>query len=224
LLILSIVLFLFLPGLRDYFFYKGEVIDNRAEYLLRQKVYSLKLKYLDSLSSCVVEEAQLKLEPLPKNQNEYFVEDDEENQALISVKPPDPTPEKGEGFVIPPDGDPNDLSFLEGCWESETGLINEANNLPVIYTYCFNKGGSGTATVRELNKSGKLIDTCRASVNARRNKDTVVIKDRGPKCGDGGKYSATTFICSNGPNNSTKCTGDNGGLKFDSLFKYVGKS
>ncbi|MDR2405742.1 MAG: hypothetical protein LBE27_05165 [Deltaproteobacteria bacterium] len=255
LLVFTLLLFLFVPKLKDLFFLKLPKIDQSTEAGLVEEIYILKTHYLDSLSSCLTQEAELRLEPLPKTREEEQLQG-EENQSLYSVRAPDPpppepekvapkttttpkaptpakpkaqapakaTPKKGQGFAIPPGGDPNDLSFLEGCWESASNLVSSYSKMPVVYVYCFNSKGSGTATVKEYDKSGRQTDTCTASTSASRKGNTVTIRDTGARCKRSPQYSKNTLTCNNGPNNSTSCLGKNQGRGFKSQFKYLGRS
>jgi hypothetical protein len=136
-----------------------------------------------------------------------------------------PSYNPGEGFVIPKGGDPYDLSFLEGCWESKTDLVNAKTKMPITHVYCINDKGTGTFTLKEFNTSGRHIDTCTAGVTASREGDIVVIKDRGAVCGDGKEYNANTLRCGSGPRKTTQCKGKtSAGSTFDATYAYQGKN
>jgi hypothetical protein len=65
---------------------------------------------------------------------------------------PKPAPQKDAPLTIPDDAkEKNDLSFLEGCWRCETGLVNARTRQPVIVEYCFDKNGNGRRSVNERN-------------------------------------------------------------------------
>ncbi len=53
----------------------------------------------------------------------------------------------------------NDMSFLEGCWVSDRGLVNSRTGKPITVEYCFNKKGRGSRIIREAN--GRI---CKGSV------------------------------------------------------------
>ncbi|MDR2340592.1 MAG: hypothetical protein LBF40_10765 [Deltaproteobacteria bacterium] len=233
-LVLSILLFLFFPGLRDYFSGGAILVFDPSEAKrLQAELYGLREDYFDDLSSCVTQEAELRLDPLPKAELDLPEPPEEEaDQEFLSVKTPEPDPppepvvtepKSGEGLVIPSDGDPNDLSFLEGCWENVTGLHNVRTGRPVTYVYCFNSTGKGTATIKEFNSAGKHTDTCRASVTAKRNGNKLSMRDTGPKCNKGAQYHVTTLNCSGG-SGATACSGNSGTVRFNSKFKYLGRS
>jgi hypothetical protein len=145
------------------------------------------------------------------------------DQALLSVPPPPPPgPKPGDGFVIPADGDPKDLSFLEGCWSTD-GLFN-ANGLPATYEYCFDGKGKGKATFKEFNNSGKHTDTCYATVKAMRKGQSVQMRDSGLRCRKGRRYIVATLNCESSKGSSNNCTVQNIGYPaIPVIFKYVGE-
>jgi hypothetical protein len=146
------------------------------------------------------------------------------DQALLSVPPPPPPgPKPGDGFVIPADGDPNDLSFLEGCWRTD-GLERKETGQPVTYEYCFTGKGKGKATLKEFNSSGKHTGTCNATVTARRKGQSVQMRDSGLRCRGGRYYHVATLDCQNSKGTSNNCTiKTTGGASLYVEFKYVGK-
>ena len=72
---------------------------------------------------------------------------------------PQPAPRKGEDLKIPEDAARrNDLSFLKGCWVSETGLHNN-HGVPIVGEYCFNgKGGGRDDNARAIFPSTADMD------------------------------------------------------------------
>jgi hypothetical protein len=55
----------------------------------------------------------------------------------------------------------NDISNMEGCWDSiSDALVDNRTNLPVIYTYCFDKEGVGDITIEKKDRDGNYLDTC----------------------------------------------------------------
>ena len=92
------------------------------------------------------EEPKPQPKPEPKPKPEPQPEPTPEPQPEPEPTPkPAPKPRKGEEMVIPDDARKNnDLSFLEGCWTSETGLVDTTYGKPVTVRYCFDKNGRGT--------------------------------------------------------------------------------
>ncbi|MDR2338815.1 MAG: hypothetical protein LBF40_01555 [Deltaproteobacteria bacterium] len=131
----------------------------------------------------------------------------------------------GEGFVIPKDGDPKDLSFLEGCWESGSNLRNADTKMPIIHEYCINDNGTGTFTIKEFDKAGRLTDTCNAGTLTTREVDVVEIMAQRAKCGKGNYYTPHTIRCTTGPDKITICKGKGtGGATYETIFTYQGKN
>ena len=90
-----------------------------------------------------------KSKPQPKPKPEPVQPPKEEPKQQ---EPPKPAPKKNDNLAIPEDAaKKNDLSFLEGCWTSETGLYSHPSNEPIIAEYCFDKSGRGRRLVRERN-------------------------------------------------------------------------
>jgi hypothetical protein len=136
-----------------------------------------------------------------------------------------PSYNPGESFVIPKGGNTNDLSFLKGCWEFDANLVEETETLSGTYVLCLNDKGTGSASVKEYDDSGRHISTCTSTVTASRKGDTVVIRDPGPICGDESEYSPITFRCVNGLGKSSQCTCQSGDdPSVDISFTYQGKS
>ena len=132
-------------------------------------------------------------------------------------EPPKPAPKKNDNLAIPEDAaKKNDLSFLEGCWTSETGLYSHPSNEPIIAEYCFDKSGKGRRLVRERN--GQV---CSGSASARFQGNQLQFDSSQARCPRGGTYVPQKVEC-NGQENSTQCKGrELGGanLKWDARFK-----
>jgi hypothetical protein len=241
-LLLTLAALLFFPGLLNYLLGKAPGYDFSEERGLARELFREKSRYFSGVALCPVEEAELRLDPLPKPETD-FDQAPEMGEEVLSVPAPAPAtapapapkppPEpksppktgKGDALVIPEGGDPNDLSFLEGCWESDSDLVDNMTNLPVIYVYCFDKNGRGGATVREYDGKGKHTDTCRTKTTAKKQGKTVVIQDGGALCEKSGlAYGKNTLTCRNGPRGTSVCDGRNSDHKFTSKFKFLGKS
>lgn len=130
---------------------------------------------------------------------------------------PKPAPAKNEDLNIPEDAaKKNDLSFLEGCWTSETGLFSHPSNEPIIAEYCFDKNGKGRRFVRERN--GQV---CSGSARARFQGNRLQFDANPANCPRGGKYVPQKVDCT-GSENTTQCKGKElGGTNrtWDARFK-----
>lgn len=130
---------------------------------------------------------------------------------------PRPMPRKGEDLKIPDDAAKNkDLSFLEGCWVSETGLYSHPRNEPIVAEYCFDKNGRGRRFVRERN--GQI---CSGSAQAQFRGDGLTFEADNARCPRGGQYVPQKVEC-RGNNNSTQCSGNEMGgknLRWKARFK-----
>lgn len=128
-----------------------------------------------------------------------------------------PKPKKDDKLSIPEDAaKKNDLSFLEGCWTSETGLYSHPSNEPIIAEYCFDKSGKGRRFVRERN--GQV---CSGSASARFQGNRLQFDSSNARCPRGGTYVPQKVECT-GQENTTQCKGrELGGanLKWDARFR-----
>ena len=157
--------------------------------------------------------------PQPKPQPKPKPEPKQEPPKVEPPKqePPKPAPKKNDNLAIPEDAaKKNDLTFLEGCWTSETGLYSHPSNEPIIAEYCFDKSGKGRRLVRERN--GQV---CSGSASARFQGNQLQFDSSQARCPRGGTYVPQKVEC-NGKENSTQCKGrELGGanLKWDARFK-----
>ena len=129
---------------------------------------------------------------------------------------PQPAPRKGEDLKIPEDAARrNDLSFLKGCWVSETGLHNN-HGVPIVGEYCFNGKGGGTRFVREPNGQ-----RCSGRVQARFTGGGLHIDSQEAPCPNGTKYVPQRVECL-GTGSSTHCHGYEiyrGGNRWNHRFR-----
>ena len=115
---------------------------------------------------------------------------------------PKPKPRKNEDLNIPADAaKKNDLSFLEGCWQSDTGLFSHPSNTPIIAEYCFDKKGQGRRFVREEN--GQV---CSGPATAKFEGNRLVWRAGSAPCPKGNQYVPQQVQCT-GNDKSTRCQG-----------------
>ena len=107
---------------------------------------------------------------------------------------PQPTPERptlpqpGEGLRLPPDR--QDLSFLEGCWESASAIVELTTGKPVEIRYCFQNDGRG---VVEISKSDGAH--CTAPIRAQRIGPNLKMQHGAVPCNQGGGFSEAIITC-----------------------------
>ena len=141
----------------------------------------------------------------------------EQPKPVEPPKEPEKPKKKNEDLTIPQDAaKKNDLSFLEGCWTSETGLYSHPSNEPIIAEYCFDKKGSGRRFVRERN--GQV---CSGPASARFQGNRLNFESGQAKCPRGGIYVPQKVECT-GSENTTQCKGREQGAgnnKWDARFR-----
>ena len=100
---------------------------------------------------------------------------------------------RGDTLEIPDDARKNnDLSFLEGCWYCETGLVNAATGEPITVLYCFDDKGGGSRTIQE-KRTGR---TCRGGVTAQFDSSGKLSMRGGPaQCSPGRPFVGQTVEC-----------------------------
>lgn len=148
---------------------------------------------------------EAELEPIPEKTPEP------PKQPAPPKQPEKPKQQaKGQDMEIPKDAAKNnDLSFLEGCWTSETGLHNSNTGEPIVVTYCFDANGGGTRTINGQQKGDRCVGPVRAKFQGK----NLVFNADGASCGKSGGYYGQDVNCTQGSNNKAQCTGKERGGK-----------
>lgn len=145
--------------------------------------------------------------PAPATVEPFFGETPPEPEPKPEPKPkpkpqPKPAPRKGDSMEIPKDAaKQNDLSFLEGCWASETGLTAVPADKPVIVEYCFDKHGNGK---RYEHVEGR--ESCVGPGRARFQGNRLHMESPYAQCPDGTRFVPHSIDCT-GSGRSTLCKG-----------------
>ena len=131
--------------------------------------------------------------PLTKEEMPYFGE---------SIFPGNPA--KGAALQIPERAQKKqDVSFMEGCWVSDTGMVRTRDNSRVVVEFCFNKKGQGQRIIHEVGDKGLQ---CKGKANVSFSGNALSIKGDRAACPNGRKYEQDSVLCT-GLDRSTKCTG-----------------
>jgi hypothetical protein len=115
-------------------------------------------------------------------------------QAVV----PEESPKEPEGDLVIPEHsiENNDLSFLEGCWISDSNLINFYTKLPVVVKYCFDNVGHAVTTLDEKDKNGNLLGVCSTTGRARFEDGNLIFENNGPICPyNNTQYSKKKVVC-----------------------------
>ncbi len=151
------------------------------------------------------EEPKPQPKPEPKPKPEPRPEPTPEPQSEPEPTPkPAPKPRKGDALVIPPGArENNDLSFLEGCWVSETGLVDWNEYKPIDVRYCFDANGRGTREVKMENGT-RCIGPLRARFDP--NGKLRMNADSAP-CDRGSFFEPEQVECTEGSGGKADCDG-----------------
>lgn len=158
-------------------------------------------------------------EPQPKQEPKPEPKPEPGPEPKPEPKPePRPKPRKGEDMTIPDDAaKKQDLSFLEGCWVSETGLYSHPSNLPLVAEYCFDKNGRGRRFARE--KGGRV---CSGPAQARFRNGKLYFEADYAACPRGSRFVPQQVECT-GSDTRTHCRGkelkEGRGTTWDARFK-----
>ncbi|MDO4840051.1 MAG: SrfA family protein [Desulfovibrionaceae bacterium] len=110
---------------------------------------------------------------------------------------------KGEAMQIPEDAaKKKDLSFLEGCWRSVTGLMDANTGQPIKAEYCFSRNGRGHRKIIKYNG-----ETCTGPLKARFKGNKLTIDAKRANCPGRGYFIPQRVQCE-GTDSSTQCYGE----------------
>ena len=162
-----------------------------------------------------------KMEEKPAPEPEAKPEEKAETPFFGSdVQPEEDTEAKKDEALKIPDSaaDNKDMSFLKGCWRSETDLVNDTGE-KIVGEYCFDSRGKGTRTIYEKNG-----DKCTGSATARFSGKSLDIGADYAKCSRGRRYVPQEIQCT-GSGDTTQCKGreitqDKKGNTWGATFRH----
>ena len=165
-----------------------------------------------------VEQPKEKPKPQEKPQEKPKPQPQEKPQPKEDPKPRPLA--KGEDLRIPPDANKNnDMSFLEGCWDSDSGLYSTKTGEPIKVKYCFDGNGNGS---RAITKS-ETGERCTGSVRAKFDSSgRLHMEADGAPCAKGGSFVPHSVDCTQGGAGKAECYGqERGGLhnKWQAKFR-----
>ncbi len=159
---------------------------------------------LDGLHNDLLNKAALCMpEPQPVETEQPLVTEPEEPQQNELILPEENT----------------DLSFLEGVWRCETGLVSLTTGAPVVVEYVFDATGQGSISID--GEKG----LCRASVTSTivDGKVLRIVSDEEIPCPQGAAYLGQQIECSS-VGGEAQCFGQNlsqGSPSWDATFQRV---
>ena len=123
----------------------------------------------------------------------------------IPAPQPEPAPVPQQQMQLPPAND-DKTDFLEGCWRAQDELFEiidgKRTGRKLKATYCFNKDGTGTRTIRYEKDNVK----CVGPMTARRIDDILTIDLGNAPCeANHGNFVAATAKCRRGQAGEARC-------------------
>jgi hypothetical protein len=101
--------------------------------------------------------------------------------------PATPRPRIGDVMQLPSNA--SDLSFLDGCWASSSGLKNGRSGREIKVKYCF-AGGEGHGTIHITGGN-----TCEGRLSSRRDGETLLISQGRVPCHGGTSFVPASITC-----------------------------
>ena len=100
-------------------------------------------------------------------------------------------------MIIPEDE--RDLSFLEGCWVTNSPVFNDRTGRPIVVRYCCDDtSGAGTVVVDETTESA-----CSGPITASRSGNSLTIEQGEAVCPNGRRWNRQTIACTSGADRAT---------------------
>jgi hypothetical protein len=130
-----------------------------------------------------------------------------------------PKPKAGGRLQIPQGA--TDVGFLKGCWKSDAGIFNRMG-VPLYCYYCFDGNGHARVRVEEMDRRGRVTQTCTASATARLSGGKLHIRDTGAKCPRPPNYAPDTVVCTPTGSAANCQLQSDGGKRFPTRITYQG--
>lgn len=127
-------------------------------------------------------------------------------------QPEGPAPEPGEPPSIPDNAADGAAGFMQGDWQSDSGLVDGQSGGRLSQEFRFDEDGKGETVVR---KSDGV--TCRAPAEATVKGGNLHVEEKtNLKCTDGSSFKRSRTVCIRGQDGRVRCRGvDSDGKQFD---------
>ncbi|ANK81450.1 MAG: hypothetical protein TEF_12050 [Rhizobiales bacterium NRL2] len=130
----------------------------------------------------------------------------EQPETPPGQEPPQPegqTPDAGEPPAIPEDAADGSAGFMQGNWQSDSGLVDSQTRQKLTQEYNFDDEGRGEAVVRRADGV-----TCRAPAQATVRDGNLQVEELANlKCSDGSSFKRSQTVCSRGDDGQVECVG-----------------
>ena len=128
---------------------------------------------------------------------------DEGQQPDQQPEPEQQTPDAGEPPAIPEGASDGSAGFMQGNWQSDSGLVDSQTRQKLTQEYQFDDDGKGEAVIRRADGV-----TCRAPAEASVKDGNLQVEELSNlKCSDGTSFKRSRTVCTRGADGKAECVG-----------------
>ena len=124
---------------------------------------------------------------------------------------PEAAPEPGGAPEIPDGARDGAAGFMQGAWQSDSGLVDARTKQKLVQEYTFDDQGRGEAVIRRADGV-----VCRAPAEAAMRDGKLQVDElENLECTDGSSFSRSRTVCTKDPSGAAQCVGtDADGNRF----------
>lgn len=150
--------------------------------------------------------------PEPETQDPEQPSGEEGQTGATGDQPDAPAPNPGEAPDIPENAADGAAGFMQGDWQSDSGLVDGQSGGRLSQEFKFDENGQGETVVRKSNGV-----TCRAPAEATVRDGNLHVEEKSNlKCTDGSSFKRSKTVCIRGQDGQARCRGvDSDGKQFD---------
>lgn len=127
----------------------------------------------------------------------------EDGEAPSESEQPETPPDAGEPPAIPEGAADGSAGFMQGNWQSDSGLVDTQTRQKLTQEYNFDEEGQGEAVIRRADGV-----TCRAPAQATVRDGNLQVEELANlRCSDGSSFKRSQTVCSRGDDGQVACVG-----------------
>ena len=114
-----------------------------------------------------------------------------------------PAPKPGEPPIIPDNAGDGAAGFMQGTWQSDSGLVDAQTQQKLTQEYTFDDQGRGEAVIRRADGV-----VCRAPAEATMTGGNLRVDElENLKCSDGSSFGRSRTVCTKNSSGTAECVG-----------------